>query len=167
MKDIDRIAGHLTQIQGFFPRVDTKAGGLFAFNAAMITITALNLKTGDLERWYVGAPAVLMMIGLLASYFFLYRCNFPDLRGGQGSLIYFSEIRRRDEADFINEYEAATDDAYRRDLLGQVWRNSEILCDKYNDIAAALQWTLVSLVPFTWVIITDSIVHQALPAVKG
>jgi hypothetical protein len=167
MKDLDRIAAHLTQVLGFFPRVDTKAGGLFAFNAAMITITALNVKAGDLERWYIGVPAVLMVVGLLASYFFLYRCNFPDLRGGQGSLIYFSEVQRRAEADFINDYEAATDDAYRRDLLGQVWRNSEILCAKYKDVAVALRCTLTTLVPFTWLLVAESIVHAAVPAMKG
>ena len=54
MKDLDRIAAHLTQVLGFFPRVDAKAGGLFAFNAAMITVTALNLKAGDLDQVWNG-----------------------------------------------------------------------------------------------------------------
>lgn len=167
MKDIATIAAHLNQVLGFFPRVDTKANGLFAFNAAMITVTALNLKAGDLDLWYVGMPAAILVISLLASYFFLYRCNFPDLRGGRGSLIYFSEIQLRSQADFTVDYEAVDDDAYRRDLLGQVWRNSEILCSKYKDLAVAIRCTLIALVPFTWLLVAQAIVHAALPVVKG
>jgi hypothetical protein len=165
MQDLKTIEDQLTRTLGFFPRVDAKAAGLFAVNSAMMTVAILNVTVTDLAIWYVGVPAALTLLGLISSYVFLYRCNFPDLSGGNGSLLYFVEIQKRTEAVFITDYLAADDGTYRRDLLGQIWQNSKILCAKYKAIAAAIRLSLAALVPFVLLLAAESYVHATMPKV--
>ena len=94
MKDLDAIDAQLSRVLDFFPRVDTKASGLFAVDSAILTIAALNVKPADLQLWYVGGPVVLTIIGLLASYFYLYRCNFPDLHRRRAG-VFIGDARER------------------------------------------------------------------------
>jgi len=82
------------------------------------------------------APAFTTVL-IAVSYLFLYKGGFPDVKGGNASLIYFSEICKRTESKFINEYCEATQEALRSDVLGQVWRNSEILTEKYRCLKVA------------------------------
>jgi len=167
MKDLAVVEAQLTRILSFFPRVDTKIAGLFTVNSAILTISALNVEAGDLKQWYIAIPGVLMIVGLVASYFFLYRANFPDLNGGQGSLVYFATISDRTEANYIEEYEAITEVKYRADMLGQIWRNSHILCDKYKAVAVAVRVTLATLLPFVIFLIMTAIQHSRVPVVNG
>ena len=167
MKDSDIIEAQLTRVLNFFPRVDTKIAGLFTVNSAIVTISALNVEAGDLKEWYIAVPGILMIVGLLASYFFLYRANFPNLSGGQGSLVYFSTISDRTEANFIAEFEAVTDVQYRSDMLGQIWRNSHILCEKYKAISVAVRITLATLLPFAIFLTMTAIQHSRVPVVNG
>ena len=104
MKDLTVIEAQLTRVLNFFPRVDTKVAGLFTVNSAVLTVSALNVQAGDLKQWYIAIPAVFLVLGLVGSYTFLYRCNFPDLEGGQGSLIYFAAIQDRTETKFNPYY---------------------------------------------------------------
>jgi Family of unknown function (DUF5706) len=167
MRQLDVIEAQLTRVLSFFPRVDTKAAGLFTINSAILTISALNVQAGDLKQWYITVPGVFMVLGLAASYFYLYRCNFPQLEGGQGSIIYFAEIEKRTESNFISEYEGASEDNYRKDLLGQIWRNSQILCQKYVAVAKAIRLTLATLLPFAVFLIMTAVEHTRMIVVKG
>lgn len=167
MKDLVAIEAQLTRTLSFFPRVDTKVSGLFTVNSAILTISALNVEAGDLSRWYITVPGAFLLIGIIASYTFLYKCNFPELEGGQGSLVYFSAIKERTESKYRAEYEAVSDADYRADMLGQVWRNSHILADKYKAIAMAIRLTLATLVPFTVFLVMTAIEHTRLPVVSG
>lgn len=167
MKDLQVIASQLDRVLGFFPRVDTKAAGLFTVNSAMLTIAALNVRPDDLKLWYVGLPMALTIAGLIASYVFLYRSNFPNTGGGEGSLIHFVQVQKRTEANYLEEYLSADEERYRRDMLGQVWRNSQILCGKYNDVAKALRFTGVALIPFCILLSATSYLHAAVPLMKS
>lgn len=165
MKDVAIAEHQLDRVLSFFPRVDTKAAGLFAVNAAILTIAAINVQAGDLKLWYVAIPGALMLVGLVMSYTFLYRCNFPDLKGGQGSLIYFAEIQKRTESVFLKDFDGVTEEAYLHDLLGQIWRNSQILCQKYTAIAWAIRSSLLTLLPFATFLVLTAITHSRFPVV--
>lgn len=108
-----------------------------------------------------------LIIGLIASFTFLYKCNFPELEGGQGSLVYFAAIKGRTESTYKAEFEAVSDADYRADMLGQIWRNSHVLADKYKAIAMAIRLTLATLVPFTVFLVMTAIEHsrRAVPSV--
>ena len=167
MKESAVIEAQLTRVLSFFPRVDTKVAGLFTVNSAILTISAMNVEAGDLVRWYIVVPGAFLIIGLIASYTFLYKCNFPELEGGQGSLVYFSAIKERTESKYKAEFEAVSEADYRSDMLGQVWRNSHILADKYKAVAMAIRLTLATLVPFTVFLVMTAIEHTRLPVVNG
>ena len=120
----------LDRVLSFFPRVEAKASFLFALNTGMLALLALNLRLDDFLIWFLVIPAISFILLIGASLFFLYRSSFPSLKGGTSSLIYFREIAKRTEAKFIDEFVAENEDAHTRDLLGQVWRNSEISDDE-------------------------------------
>ena len=167
MKDIHLVEAQLTRVLNFFPRVDTKVAGIFTVNTGILTLSALNIEAGDLTRWYIAVPGALLLIGLIASYTFLYKCNFPDLEGGQGSLIYFLSIKDRTESKYKSEYEAVSEDEYRADLIGQIWRNSNILAAKYKSISTAIRLTLATLIPFSIFLTMTAIEHSRLPLMGG
>lgn len=109
---------------------------------------------------------MFLALGLIASYTFLYRCNFPDLKGDRNSLIYFAAIQDRTESAFVAEYEAVTDEAYRADMLRQIWRNSAILCEKYRAVAVAIRSSLATLLPFALFLTMTAIEHSRIPFLK-
>jgi hypothetical protein len=60
------------------------------------------------------------------SLWFLYRVAFPSLDGGHQSLIYFREIARTTETNFIDAFTAQDEGLRVKDPLGQVWRFQRI-----------------------------------------
>lgn len=167
MKDLNIIEAQLGRVLCFFPRVEARISGLFAANTVLLAVAALNVEAGDLKQWFVGGPAALTLLALLGSYFFLYQANFPDRRGGHNSLVYFVEIQKRTENDFITDYLACDEERYGRDMLGQVWRNSQILCDKYIAVSRAIYCTSAALAPFLLFLVATAIVHSRVPLFKG
>ena len=141
----------LNLVLGFFPRVDSKASVVLAINSGMLAVLASNAPPGaSIPVWSIIAASLTLLM-IAGSFWFLYKVSFPILSGGQQSLIYFREIANRTEARFIDEFVAQDEKARLRDVLAQVWRNSEILKMKFD----ALRWAFVlmaaSLVP--WVVL--------------
>ncbi|GAD58292.1 Pycsar system effector family protein [Brevundimonas abyssalis] len=167
MKDMQTIERQLDRVLGFFPRVETRINALFGVNTVILAVGALNVAAPDLKLWYVSVPGAFALAGLLISYIFLYRANFPDVKGGQGSLIYFAEIQNRTEPNYQSELEACSDDQFRKDLVGQVWRNSQILCAKYVAVKIAIIATTLSLVPFFIFLAVTASIHVRLPIFNG
>jgi pycsar effector protein len=140
----------LTLVLSFFSRVDAKASVVLAINTGMLAVLSSNvapLGTMPIMAIIAASLSILMLAG---SFWFLYKVAFPALGGGQQSLVYFREIANRTEARFIDEFIAEDENARLRDVLGQVWRNSEILKMKFD----ALRWAfvLMALAIVSWVI---------------
>ncbi len=163
MKDIDVIQRQLDRVVGFFPRVEARINGLFGVNTLILVIAAINLSAGDLRNWYVATPVALLAAGLLASYYNLFHANFPDDNGGEESLIFFRRIQERTEADYVAEFLDCSEEKFRNDLLGQVWRNACILCVKYTRVKRAIVATAVSIVPFSVFLVTTATIHNRIP----
>ena len=128
---------------------------------------ALNLETSDLLRSFVALPAALFIAGLIASYCFLFKANFPDIDGGKGSVVFFAEIRARSEAGYREAFLEASADEYRDDLIGQIWRNSEILCAKYEGVRKAIYATTATLAPFLVLLTATAALHGRVPLLNG
>lgn len=138
----------LALVLGFFPRVDAKLSVLFAINAGMLAVLGTNappLKDLSLAMLLIGGLAVLL---IAASIVFLYRGAFPRLKGGGASLVYFREIAQRTEQEFVEEFKLQDEEAYINDLLGQAWRNSEILADKFDALKVAFTLVAVAILPW-------------------
>lgn len=167
MKDIDVIQRQMDRVLGFFPRVEARINGLFGVNTLIVAVGALNVSAPDLKLWFVTVPGLLALAGLLMSYAFLYRAYFPDVKGGQGSLVYFAEIEKRTEANYRSELLACSDEGFREDLIGQIWRNSQILCTKYVFVRKAVIATTLSFFPFFIFLAATASIHVRLPILNG
>lgn len=163
MKEVDVIERQLDRVLGFFPRVETRINGLFAFNSIILTLIAVNLTAPDIALWYVMIPAIVTGVGLSFSYYFLFKANFPDTKGGEGNLVFFVEINKRSETDYRDALLACSEERYRDDLIGQIWRNSQILCAKYQGVRFAIVATALSIVPFLWFLIATAVTHGRIP----
>src|SRR5690606_11448187 len=98
----------LVLVQSFMPRIDAKVSALFAIVSAQLAVAVLNLNAADLPKWYVTVPLGLFLVMIGWTYFNLYRCAYPHLEGGQSSLVYFAEIAKRRESEFIQQYSAVS-----------------------------------------------------------
>lgn len=163
MKDIDIIQRQLDRVLGFFPRVEARINALFGANTLILIIAALNVAADDLRLWYVTIPGSILLIGLLVSYYHLFRANFPDDNGGEKSLIFFKEIQKRTEANYIAEFLDCSEATLRNDLLGQVWRNSCIVCQKYQRVKLAIIATALSIAPFVIFLVVTGTIHDRIP----
>jgi hypothetical protein len=139
----------LKLVLSFFSRVDAKSSVLLAVDTGMLGYLATHIPSvGSLRSWELVAPALaFVLLGL--SLVYLYRGAFPALSGGQSSLVYFSEIAQRTEAKFIDQFIDQRDGEYVKDLLGQVWRNSEILKMKFSFVKTAFIFMAWAVLPWT------------------
>ena len=64
------------------------------------------------------------------------------------SLIYFREVAGRTETRFIEEFKEQSDSHHVSDLLGQVWRNSEILKEKFDHLKTAFVFLALAIPPW-------------------
>lgn len=143
----DAAKDQLTRILGFFSRVDSKASVILAVDTGMLGVLVANtppVRTFDWSMLIVLLPTLL----LAASYWHLYKEAFPNLEGGHDSLIYFREIAKRTESQFIDAFQKQTEDSYLADLLSQVWRNSAILKDKFDHIRHAINFMVLAILPW-------------------
>ncbi len=63
-------------------------------------------------------------------------------------MIYFREIARRTESKFIDQFMSQDESAKLKDILSQVWRNSEILKMKYDSLKRAFILMALSIIPW-------------------
>lgn len=169
MRTQERIASAETQlyrIHSFFPRIDTRVGAISALILAEIATAALNVKPGDISLWYISLPAVCLLASNVIAAYHIWKCLFPDPRGGAQSYIHFAQIAARTEAIFIHEYNQLTDEQILKDLSAQIWRNSEIVRDKYHSLKLAMTFGTIAI-PF-WIILlsSTSLSHSMIPIVK-
>jgi hypothetical protein len=93
----------------------------------------------------IGIVAVML---ITRSYWCLFRAGFPNLEGGPTSLIYFREIAKRKEREFIVDFSEQTEEEHLTDLLRQVYRNSEILTQKFDYLKKAFVAMLWAIIPW-------------------
>lgn len=164
-KLIEASKDQLSRVLGFFPRVDAVASVVLGVDLGMLALLAngaLPQKAFDWRMAFAALPVLLIGFSLLH----LFRGYFPRLTGGWLSLIYFREIAQRLEADFIREFRDQDEDAYVNDLLSQVWRNSEILTQKFDHLSKAFKFLALAIIP--WLIALVLLTGQtAETAAKG
>ena len=160
------VAGkQLDRVLGFFPRVEAKISALFAVDIAMLAALALNARAQDFAVWYLTALGVIAVVALAASIWFLYRASFPQLQGGASSLIYFHEIAKRTESAYLAEMKECDAEKLASEMLAQVWRNSEILRDKFIGVKHAFMCTAAA-VPFWFLALLFASMQHATLVVK-
>jgi hypothetical protein len=140
----------LNLILSFFSRVDAKLSVVLAVNTGMLAVLGADSPPIKVYSWLMVTVLAVTIALLGLSILFLYRGAFPSLKGGHASLVYFREIASRTEHKFIEDFKGQTDEQHVNDLLGQVWRNSEILHIKFDSLKIAFTLLAVAIIP--WVI---------------
>lgn len=159
---LDVASKQLERVLSFFPRVETKISALFAVDVAMLALLAINVSANDAAVLYLALFYGLAVLALGVSIWFLYQASFPQLKGGSNSLVYFKEIARRTEANYIEEMRSTQVDRYADDVLGQVWRNSEILTAKFHGVRYAFISTALGVPVWFLALIIASVQHAEL-----
>jgi hypothetical protein len=140
----------LQLILSFFPRVESKFSVILAIDTGMIGFLAANAPPfSAFSKWMLLSSGATILL-LAASIAMLYRGSFPNLKGGESSLVYFREIGKRREHRFVEEFAAQNEKQYGHDLLGQVWRNSQILSIKFDCLKLA--FTSLALAIPAWIV---------------
>lgn len=153
----------LDRIQNFFPRIDSKVSALFAIASGQVAFAAINLAIDDLKIWWIAIPAVLFAAGIAYAIWNLYWCTFPHLDGGHKSLVYFREIAKLRESEYLEQYFNLNEASLTRDVVGQIWRNSQIVDIKYGYLRLSTISTMLSLLPWGALLLATTLSHWKLP----
>lgn len=157
----------LALVQSFFGRVDTRMTALFAILTGQAAVLVLNLHTADFRNAYAIGPAILFTAIAIVALQGLYRCAYPDLKGGERSLVYFAEIAKLREAEYVKAYTKITDQALLDDLTAQIWRNSKILAAKYTALKRATIAVGLGTAPWLWTLGKLAYDYGRMPTVGG
>ena len=140
MNTNDSIAAARDQLNrtlGFFARVDGKASVILAIDTSMLALLATRSAPYSNLGW-VWLPISIALLGLAINLWNVYKEGFPSLDGGEESLLYFREIAKKSEVNYVGAWTDLSDERYVKDLLGQIWRNSVILRKKFDHVRFAL-----------------------------
>jgi hypothetical protein len=134
----------LDRILNMLPRVDSRAQVVLSLDLGLLLTLALNVpvKNPPMAAVIFAAAAVL---SVTASLWFVYRSAYPSLVGGQNSLLYFAEIAKLREADYVERFTTQEENAYLRDLTGQVWKVAEIANEKFKALKFAFRLLLLAV----------------------
>lgn len=147
-KELTEIAkDNLSRVLSFFPRVDTVSAVVLAIDISALALLASNAPPlKEMDGWAAFALLAVTLIGV--SLYHLYRGAFPRLQGSPLSLIYFREVAAREEEEFAKAFKEQNEDFYLNDLLSQIWRNSEILTQKFTHLNRAFTFLALSIGPW-------------------
>lgn len=141
----------LNLVLSFFGRVDTKLSVVLGIDLGMVGLLLSKLPSQLTEINLIGRWSLLVFVlNTVVSLIQLYRGSFPNIVGGTESLTYFRAIAKRREVTFVDEFSAQTSEQLARDVLCQVWRNSEILSQKFTCLKWAYIAMAIAIIP--WVI---------------
>ena len=147
----------LALVLDFFGRVETKLSVILGIDLAMLGFLASRfpgIRSVPIGAWIaVGVYLVLSGLSLLQ----LYHGSFPQLEGGNQSLVYFREIAKRTEVRFVEEFNTASAETLAKDVSCQVWRNSQILSNKFDHSVWAYRLMALSVIP--WVVAIVLLAH--------
>jgi hypothetical protein len=147
---LENARDQLDRVLGFFARVDAKASVVLAVNTGMLGFLVAHVPSPySLAWWEIAIPSITVLL-LGVSLWSLYKGAFPNLKGGSSSLVYFREIPARTEGNFIDQFAKQSIAEHARGLLGQAWRNSEILKEKFDYLKIAFIFLALAIPP--WVV---------------
>lgn len=158
--EIEVAERQLDRVLQFAARIESKVSVLFATNVGITAIMLINLDYKDVRTWYISGPLVAALIMISQSLYQLYHATYPNTSGGSASYVYFAEVAKRTEQNYIKERQALSRQDLYCDLLGQIWRNSQIMNEKFESVKKAYSWTTLSLLPWIMFLAASSVEHS-------
>lgn len=147
----------LSAVIEWVPRIDNRLATLLGINTALTaTLLITAPKIGEWSGWsiaFVGVSGALILV----SYVNLYLASFPRTTGPDDSLTYFQAIQNLSMDDYFSKTESETSEAYVRDLVNQIHRNSEIVSSKFSNLKLAFRFTVATVIPWMLALVLLSI----------
>ncbi len=143
-EQIDVAIKVLDRTLSFFPRADSRAQVMLGVNVGLLFTLGINFpvySTANYVHLIWLAPVLLLGFSLYK----LYEVAFPQLDGGIDSLIYFNEISKHTEGQYSQGFLTMDANTYLKDLLAQVFRNSQILSSKFQSLKESMIATGMAL----------------------
>jgi len=139
----------LARVLSFFRRVETKASIILGINTGMLAIITPKFSAfTNFENWMIIIFSPIFLNGI--SLWCLYQSSSPQLKGGHDSLIYFKQVAKLTENKYIEKFSKQAISNHIKDVLSQVWRNSEILKEKFKYVKYSYIFLSIAIVP--WVL---------------
>ncbi|MDR3444472.1 Pycsar system effector family protein [Dyella sp.] len=139
----------LDLVLSFFPRMDAKLSVVLGLDIGMLGVLAAKVPTdvGSVPAftWYVIAG---FLVAILVSFVQLYLGSYPNVKGGEDSIIFFRCIAGKTEHKFLEAFKDLTQERLADELLGQAWRNAQILDKKITALKWAHIFTVVAVAPW-------------------
>lgn len=156
---LDLLDRNLNRQLTWIQSADSKASTVLAFDTGLIGLLAALASTNGVHS--AVALAAIVLSGLLLSISILCVCMaaFPRLKAPASSLIYFGEIVRHKQLDFVSKVISVDIAAWIDDAAVQCYRNAEIAWSKHRHIRSALSVLFVALIP--WVIAVSALLKGA------
>jgi hypothetical protein len=138
----------LNLVLSFFSRVESRSSVVLAIDTGMgAFLVGSAPPLHSFCKWMaIASGATLLLLGV--SVVFLYFGSAPNLKGGEGSLVYFGEISKSREQKFVDDFAAQSEATYARDLLAQTWRNAKILGIKFHCLKWAFRFMAFAIIPW-------------------
>ena len=160
----EAIERQLDRTQAFIPRVDTRVSAFFAISSAQVALALINLTATDLIGWVMLSCLFVFLGCTLWAMLNIYQCIHPNLINDRSSILYFSDISRMSVDNFTEQFNAIGDGELRRELCQQIWRNSQIVTQKYNHLKKAASSILFGTLPWLILLLGSSVTNFSLPS---
>lgn len=155
----------LDRTHAFIPRIDARVSFLFTITGAQLAIAVVNLRVEDFSHLTITLLAVAYLVSAGWVVVCLYNSTFPQLENSRRSLLFFKDISGFSREDYVHAASTASPDELLEDILSQVWRNAQIVDEKYRLLRWAWRGTWVSLVLWICLLASSSWIYQRIPAV--
>lgn len=148
---VDWAEKNLTRQIDWIGKFDVKANLLIAIYMAMLSYLFSVLPRLHLFNTGLTISTVLT-IGLLSiGIACLFRALVPNVKiseGGPSSFIFFGTIPLKPAEQFVKSFSELNEDTYLTDLLWQVYRNAQILGQKFSNLKTAYIFLAIATVPW-------------------
>lgn len=159
----ESIERQLDRIQSFIPRVDTRISAFFAILSGQIAIALVNINTTDVNGWGMLSCLAWFAITSVWAMLNMYQSMHPDLDNDRSSLVFFGDIQKWDSDKFSERFRSIGEEELRDDLCHQIWRNSQIVSQKYSHLKRASSAVLVGTLPWSLLLFGVSALKLQLP----
>jgi hypothetical protein len=146
--EIAVLESNLARQLAWIAAADAKTGPVLTVNTAALgalAAVALPLGAWTVAQSFFGVAAVVL---LALSFIHVFVASFPRTDGPVGSMVFFGEITRRSEAEFLAAMAPLDPEAYRVDLARQCYRNAQIAGQKFRHVKLATTFLLLALIPW-------------------
>jgi len=144
-EQLARALSQYDRLQTFFPRVESRATFLLGTDVGLATLTILNYHLDHQNVWLMLCGSACLL-AFLVGMAFAFSTFFTHLKGAAvSSLIYFGDVAALKPVDYFHKARAASMDDMLDDALCQVWRNSEILNQKFKRVKASFVATAIAI----------------------